>query len=152
MWKNTSGSFTPIVYFLNNMTTVVTLSYNVSLLWNAAPMMPSVQLISRMQCNASLRLGSQCLLFITITLINDRIIPQIHICLYCNFIILRIISSYLVLGDHAGRVGVSLAVKTYVIDGILCPLAIVHVDNLGDTRGRRFTFYWHMHGAREGRI
>ena len=49
-------------------------------------------------------------------------------------------SSYLVLGDHAGRVGVSLAVKTYVIDGILCPHAIVHVDNLGDTRGRRFTF------------
>ena len=50
-------------------------------------------------------------------------------------------SSYLVPGHPQGHVAVILAVKTYVIDGILLPHAIVHLNNLGDTRGRLFTFY-----------
>ena len=80
------------VTFLNNLPiTVVTLSYDVSLLWNAARIMPSVQLISHMHCNASLRWGSQYLLFITITIINDHIISQLHKFLHCTNMLLKII-------------------------------------------------------------
>ena len=50
-------------------------------------------------------------------------------------------SSYLARGDHDGPVVVSLAVKTYVIDGILLPHAKFHLDNLRETRGRHYTFY-----------
>ena len=50
-------------------------------------------------------------------------------------------SSYLAPGHPQGLVGGTLAVKTYVSNGILLLHAIVHLNNLGDTRGRLFTFY-----------
>ena len=49
--------------------------------------------------------------------------------------------SYLAPGHPEGYVEVTLVVKTYVIDGILLPHAIVHLYNLGDNRGRLITFY-----------
>ena len=59
-------------------------------------------------------------------------------------------SFYLARGDHDGPGGftvhliihgLTLAVKMYMIDGILLLHAIVHRNNLGDTRGRHLTFY-----------
>ena len=83
--------FLQLFHFGKTLTTVVTLSYDVHLLWNAPRMTPSVQLISNMHCNASLRWVSQCLLFITITIINEHIISRIHICLYCTDMLLKMI-------------------------------------------------------------
>ena len=53
-----------------------------------------------------------------------------------------LVSRDLVLADLDGLVRVTLAVKAYVVDGILLLHAIVHGNNL-DTRGRHFTFRSH---------